>query len=555
MFSQTMNELMYRLRPLREFRLFTSETADGIEPAAREAVCQSAERMLRTEAPLPTLNDIMLRPGSAAEKIRAALRSLNTLTLAAALTGTDRYTEKIADLSYALMEKSVWSEPDGKVPGSFICVTDVMAADIAETLAWTNYLMRRAFNTKYPGLSDRIETEISYRITERLLTHDEYETYLKTLDGYTVAVLSRVLPAVLISDSNDQRRWDAVRAILKLLDISLQRMQPDGASTQGLEGWLQESVPLMDAVQMLYLCTDQLIDHRTDTPLKLMAEYPVNAHMGKGFFANPDGSIEPYLPGSALFRFGFFCASKTLTALGAYLNREFPDREEITSTGRFFRLILYRDLMREAALAPERPGVRMPVTQLATARGEGFACALHGGSLTARRADAGDVLITYRGRPILTDLGAEAHSAEMHSLPIIGSFSVQKGHGGADDFDARFEQNYAQLSANLRKAYLRESGVISWERTVMLSRFEKSVRIVEAFDLAAPVDRICFRIITPIRPEPVGDSFILGPVAMRAEGPADVTIESLSTGYRITFCTTVPMKKGNFSFVFTPAGQ
>lgn len=551
MFSDYMNELMYRLRPLRELRVFPANAAD-IEHNAAEAILQEAERALRRDTPMPTLNDTVLRPASAAEKLRAVLRSLMTMALATQLTGGDRYAEKAADLMYALMEKSVWSMPDGRVPGAYACCTDVMAADIAETLAWADYIMRRQVNVKYPGLSERVGSEIGYRLIDRLLNRDPDEAYLNRQDGFTVAVLSRMLTAVLLSDADPRSRWNTVRQILLLLDTSLRKALPDGGNEGGLEGWLREAVPLGDALEMLSIASNREIDFRNDERLRRMAEYPPDAHLDKGFFVNPDGQPVPYLPGSALFRFGQRCGAKALMSLGAYLNREFPDREETTATGRVLGLLNRRELLKEAARAPERPGALLRATQLAAAHGEGFACALHGGGFGRVRADAGDVLLTYNGRPILVDMGPEARQAETHSLPQVGAFSVQKGHGGACDLDARFEQAYAQLSLNLKNAYLKDAGILSWERTVMLSRFEKSVRIVEAFDFARPEEKVLFRMVTAEKPVPVPEGYLIGGLLMRCEGKLTSMVESMLGGYRMTFTTTEPRKSANFSFVFTP---
>lgn len=115
--------------------------------------------------------------------------------------------------------------------------------------------------------------------------------------------------------------------------------------------------------------------------------------------------------------------------------------------------------------------------------------------------------------------------------------------------EAEFEDAYTYLFANIASAFPENAGVTSWQRTIMLSPYEKRVRIVESYDLASPGESLILRYVTPVRPEktPVGNIRI-GNVIFSSETDLPVRITPLENAWALEINIETPGMRGTYAF-------
>jgi hypothetical protein len=194
--------------------------------------------------------------------------------------------------------------------------------------------------------------------------------------------------------------------------------------------------------------------------------------------------------------------------------------------------------------------VSLPIGKLVSAYQSGFQAAIAGGSRVSFHEDACSLFITYLGEPVFFDTGASHSRAVYHCCPSVNGIFPEKGFSGAKGVEAQFEEAYTYLYADLAPAFPETAGVTAWQRTIMLSPFEKRVRIVESYDLLSPAESVVIRYITPVRPEktPVGNIRI-GNTIFSSETGLPLRITPLENAWAIEIDVENPGMRQTLAFV------
>ncbi len=212
--------------------------------------------------------------------------------------------------------------------------------------------------------------------------------------------------------------------------------------------------------------------------------------------------------------------------------------------------LIHRHYLSASPRCPVRKRVSLPIGKLVSAYSSGFQAAIAGGSRVSMHEDACNLFITYLGEPVFFDTGAGRSRAVYHSCPAVNGIFPEKGFSGAKDIEAQFEEAYTYLYSDLAPAFSDSAGVTAWQRTVMLSPFEKRVRIVESYDLVSPAESVTLRYITPVRPEktPVGNIRI-GSTIFSSEAGLPIKITPLENAWAIETDIENPGMRGTYAFV------
>ncbi|MBR3928133.1 MAG: hypothetical protein IKJ65_03930 [Clostridia bacterium] len=547
MFSSALNDILFTLVPARPNSVIRADFAREIDQNLINDFQRAAEKALSKPVSNLLASDWIHHPDVYFACRLERREILFQLVLGEFVTQSGRYIDKIIDLSWAITEEATWSEARD-IAQVDRCEEDNFAFETASLLSWAWHLCGAAIGAKSKYALNRIEDSVSLRILAPFARQEAPE-WTKKRGERTFERLLKLLTAFLLIDTRDKRRWVSIRRIFHFMDLIIKDVPADGVHPVNIETWLKDLAALSDASRLILYATDGRVDLAADKKYARMADYAVSAHMGQGLFVNPDGAPAPILPGETVFKIGFTASNPSLQKLGAMLAKGQSAAPGASVTDKIMTSLVRRHFLSCSARCPVRKRVSLPIGKLVSAYQSGFQAALTGGSGISGHEDACNLFITYLGEAVFFDTGAGRSRALYHSCPTVNGIFPDKGFSGAKDVEARFEEAYTYLFANMAQAFPQSANVTSWQRTVMLSPFEKRVRVVESYDLVAPAESVVIRYVTPVRPEktPTGNIRI-GNTVFSSETGLPIRITPLENAWALEIDVENPGMRGTHAF-------
>lgn len=542
MFVEHLDRLRAHLRPESDLRYAFARAWAGLTEARRGELARDAERYIRQPIPMWTASS-MRKSGSPEyqQAYRLRRQMLAAFVLGAGANDTARYDERIFDLAWAICEETAWANQ----PGEILARDNPYSPQFAETaqlLAWTCCLACKPIARISDALDARIRQEITRRVCDPIIRNME----LPTTD---VAVLAPLTVAVLLCERDAPKRWGALRKLLLWLEASAGHLR-----APSIDVWQRGAAQLMDALTIASFATGNEVDLRR--MLRPLAEIPLYANLGGGYWLNPgERRMKSAVSGAALYRFGRGCGADALRALGAQLCKlelSHPASPEASVTERLLSALYEADIAREAIRPGAAPSGCARGAGFAVARGDVFCAAIHEGDPDGVHRDAGDWLLFYRNQPVLCDLGPGFAETGQHNLPLIGLEGQQAGGKAADlEFEERGDD--LMISVDLSRAYPAKMEMESYQRTVVVSRVMRQVRLIEVFSFARERQEVRFHFITPEKPVMQPGMAILGHVLLEWERSLAASAEPLGeNAWRILLSMPRPVRNGNAIFTFRP---
>ena len=477
-------------------------------------------------------------------------KMLHCLVLAECMEGKRRFLDSIANAVWAICEESSWTWPAHvgaqkagvDLPDTTEPVVALFSAQTANSLAWTDYLLKDELNKISPQLCKRIEREIDSQILTPYLQRDDFGWmgFNARSDGrgpnnWNPWINSNVLTAALLMEKDPDRRTELVHKVLRSLDNFLAPYPSDGSCDEGPSYWGHAGASLFDNLELLYSATNGRFDVFDKPMIKEIGRFIYRVHIAEDYFVNIgdcDGRLEIYR--DLVFRYGKRINDPGMQTLAVYNATE----EELSGTNKAARSLgrtLYSIFNASELLAAKKspPPLLGDVwlgdedMQMMAARDKGgslqgmyAACwAGHNGQ-SHNHNDVGNFIIYANGRPFIIDVGKPEYTRQTfsnrryqlramqsayHNLPTINGIMQKEGRQyAATDVVYESAEDFAQLKMNIASAYPDEAGVNSWLRTVRLNR-GKDLQIVDSFDLKAQSRNIVQSLMTPceiIRDEP-----------------------------------------------------
>ncbi len=548
MFSSALNDILFTLVPARPNSVIKAAFAGEMDQNLINDYQRAAEKALSRPVPVLNASDWISNPDAYSACRLERRELLFTLLLGEFVTGAGRYIDRIIDLSWAITEEATWADARD-ISQIDKPEEDNFAFETASLLAWVWHLTGNAIGKKSKYALNRIEDSVSSRILSPF-SHQEAPDWTKKRGERTFERLLKLLSAFLLIDTRDKRRWISIRRIFLLMDSLIKDIPADGVHPVNIETWVRDLSALSDAAKLVLLATDGRVDLAADKKYIRMADYAVSAHMGQGLFVNPDGAPTPALPGETVFKIGHTAGNSALQRLGAMLGQGQSAAPGVSVTDKIMTSLIHKHYLAASPRCPVRKRVSLPIGKLVSAYQSGFQAAISGGSRLSLHEDACNLFITYLGEPVFFDVGASRSRAVYHSCPQVNGIFPEKGFSGAKDIEAQFEEAYTYLFADMSSAFPDCAGVTAWQRTIMLSPFEKRVRIVEAYDLVSPAESVTLRYISPTRPEktPVGNIRI-GNTHFSSETGLPLRITPLENAWAIEIDIENPGMRGTHAFV------
>ena len=442
---------------------------------------------------------------------------LMDLVLAESIEGKGRFVDAIMNGVWSICEESFWGVPahlgiqkaKNGLPDVEDRIVDLFAAETAAVLALTDYLMGEQLDKVSPLIRQRIYYETDQRIF-RPISHSERYSYLKPntkVNNWNPWIMANWLTATLLLERDEKRRADMVYHAMAGLDLYLNGLGDEGGCDEGPSYWFVAGACVFDALELLHSATQGKVNVYKEPLIRNMASYIYKMHIDQNYFvdfADADPTLTP--DGLMLYRFGKAIGDNTLVSFGKWATDTFRAHKLPNSFNRQ-RQMQNLLTMKEAASQPATPytGVKdawFPDVQVMTARtSKGLYLAAHGGhnGESHNHNDVGDFILYANGQPVIIDVGRGTYTAktfsarrydiwynqsEYHNLPIIDG----KGQPAGKEQEAR-QVNYqatgkaSVLKMDLAKAYPKEAGVDSWNRTIRLNRSKEQVEIVDEYKL------------------------------------------------------------------------
>ena len=601
------------LLPAKDFVRYRDAEApfgpDTVSREDRELILEAAEKALTEEIPLLRATAYMrfMQDGDRSEYETAYFqrrRMLRALTLAEKLTGEGRYLAKIIDLVWLIAEETTWVVPahnERDAPGTErhvltedvegeIRKVDLFSAETAAELANTYDMLKEELAGPYEMVSRRILYEIDRKVLspfEKYLFGWEGFTRHAFLNNWNPWIVSNILTATALTVTDDYRREAIVCKAVAVLEKFTDTYPLDGGCDEGPSYWSVAGASLFDCLELLYDLTGGRADVFDSELVKNMCDYFRKAFISGNYvtdFADAPAVLEVGDKARILWRMARKTHNPDLGDFARYLAwRGGKHRPQSVSYN-----VPYRNVRNYMEKLPPYEGggvlthAAFPGITVAAMRDEesfdrGFFFAIKGGhnGESHNHNDVGSFILYRDGKPVIVDMGVGTYTRKTfseeryqikpmtspyHSTAEIGGYAEPAGKEYRSE-DAVFAPDGSSLSFELKNAYPKEAGILSYRREGKLEKGKATVTDVLSLDGEKDVT---FHLISFEKPSEKDGDLILGPCRLSVDPSLTREIEEYvfederfvrtwgrKSVWRIHLRTRV--REGSFRTVFTPA--
>ena len=458
---------------------------------------------------------------------RKRRNAMMALMLAECVEYRKRFTLKVADLVWLILEESFWGSPahlHGRRPQEVVLpdinerFVELFNADTAKDLVLVSYFMDRQLDAITPRLRQRIYHEVEQRIFRhapaRLAEFAAAVRAGKRVNNWSAWVGKNWLLCLLLLEKDGEKLRRGIRGALQMLDTYIAGFPADGSVSEGPNYWVAGSGRLFEAMRILrQLAPD--IDPYDDPLIRNILEFVAKVYIGNGYFvSNADSSAKMALNPYFLAEMAVTLQSPVL----ARMVREFPPQAgQLEKTAKFdhfmvrqYEIFSRRQLPRAKALVVTdafKAHTWLPGLQLLLARSEdesGFLVTAKGGhnAESHNHNDVGVFAVYLNKQPVIVDPGKRIyvmgsftekrytpehwnHTSSHHNLPSFNSVEQAAGRefrAMATTVD-RTAGNI-DFSADLRTAYPPEAHLEKFHRHLRLQRDGGRVVLTDDYQLA-----------------------------------------------------------------------
>ena len=476
--------------------------------------------------------------------------NLRALLLGCLASGDAKYTDKMVDLIWAILEETSWVIPAHNVahpyelageplPDAFggddVIEVDLFSAETAALLAFIYHFEKERLDAVTPVICKRIEYEIDRRILRPYRTR-EMRWMTNFINNWTPWIVSNVLSVAAIF----VKEWHELSFIISVsmgyLDRFVETYGEDGGCDEGPNYWTAAVATLFDAICILHDITGGTLNKFQDPMLIRMCEYLPNVCISpeERIYANfADGPRYVNLDRRLFIRMGKLTGSKKLQAFASAL----PYVPFKTSRHFLFReLLSLTEPLSEAqeCLAFADKTSFYPNLQLAVLRRDDFFLAIKGGHNreSHNHNDIGSFIL-YRGTtPIIIDAGVGVYTKDTFSEKRYTIWTMQSSYHNLPEIDGMmqlpgrthhadsFTLDSDTVSVSYRSAYPEEMNATAVTRT--LTATEEKIVICDEVENATSV---VFNLLLAEKPEKTADGFAVGTCYVHFEG--DYTVDEI----------------------------
>ena len=499
-----------KVLPHSEFKLFRElEEYTYNETKLKKAV-EQAEKMLGEEIPfLPAslYRDFTVTGNRARYEGLFFKRRTMALTLAFAefYEKKGRFSDKLMDAVWAIMEESTWILPAhlyNSPYGGDMTLGPVynnekrhglalFSATTGATLTAINLIAGDALDAITPIITEKLR----YMVRQRLILPFIDCTFWWTGDSgqrvnnWNPWIISNVLFATALLEKDQYTREKVVALAVKRLDNFLNCYHPDGGCDEGASYWSAAGAALFDCLELIDDMTGGQVTIYDNELVRNIGEYIYKVNIDSNRFVNFADCPPKTLPSPGLLiRYGEKCSSPFLVSFGKKLMVHGDYSVNANHVYRCMRQFITPDMAPTHCPMPTAcylPDLKVMTVRESDDSAKGMFLAVKGGNNGEQHNhnDVGNFMIYYDGKPVIIDTGVGTYTRQTFSSQRYELWFMQSGYHNLPSFDGVDEKEGGRfasrdevfdgaaksLSLELAGAYPEAAGVISFVRTAALT--------------------------------------------------------------------------------------
>ena len=489
-------------------------------PKKAELVIKKAEEYL--EQPIPQLPLSLFREfhtiGNRSNYEASFFKRrdmMTALAVAEGLEGKGRFTDKLADVVWAVLEESTWVIPahlytypyqryDGVCPvigEETLHGIDLFSATTASSLCFVKRFAAEALNGISKTIMQRVEHEINQRIIKPYLqcpfwwtgeSGNKINNWAPWVTGNILYVCSTFVKDMAI-------RERIMTKAIGTVDNFVNGYAPDGGCDEGPSYWSAAGAALFDCLELIEDLSGGKLTVYGNELIKNIGDYIYKVNIHDNYFVN-FADCGPKVTPSApmLIRFGKKCGSPFLVAFGKRMAK-YPSLG--ISHGQGYRGLknLYEDIPTfeecDMPTVSSLPDLGVMTARECADSAKGLFLAAKGGTNAEshNHNDVGNFIVYRDGAPVIIDVGVGTYTKQTFSPQRYELWFMQSGYHNLPSFDGVDQHNGRQyaakdqvideesrtLCADITDAYLPEAGIEHYKRSVSLG--DGCVTVKESF--------------------------------------------------------------------------
>ena len=533
------------LLPFADFKLFSDVENPIIDKEKAEKIVKRAEGLLDKEIPLlpASVYREYVTNGNRSnyEDIYFLRRDMAAAFAAAeAYENKGRFTERLMDVVWAIMEESTWIIPAHRYCAPYVPSAslggvfgdnalhgmDLFSAGTSGTLASVYLLCKEKLDAIDPIITQKMEYMLNERTIKNFL---QIEVWWGGAGGERVNnwnpwIVSNVLLTAAIMVKDDSIRERVVTKSMRYLDNFLNCYAPDGGCDEGPAYWGAAGASLFDCLELIEDMSGGKISIYDSELVKNIGDYIYKVNINGNRYVNFADCAPKTDPNAGmLIRFGKKTGSEFLVSFG---KKQAKYGDHFFSQSHMYRSLKWLHTpytVEENCAMPqytELPDLGVMTARESSDSSVGMFVAAKGGNNGEmhNHNDCGNFMVYYNGKPVIIDAGVGRYTKQTFSADRYKLWFMQSGYhnlpsfGGVDQKDGKrysaadviFDSEARSITSELKNAYPAEAGIESYQRRVS---FDGTVTVEENIKLTE-VKEIDFHLMFASQPEIVSDGVI-----------------------------------------------
>ncbi len=518
-------------------REFWNEKADP-------EIIKNGEKFLNYEWPIIRATQYMEFVKSGARLAQetpslARRRALAALLFAEVLEHKGRFLRDIVDGIFVICEETFWGvsahaslNEKKLIPGAVENYIDLFAAETAELLSVTHYLLKSELEEFCPDILRRIEAEIEKRIIDSYLNSTDMWWMGYTaewVNNWSVWILTNVLTSFLFMPLSEEKAKRGITKILTEMSFYYDCCLTDGGCDEGPTYWAVSGGKLFEFCSLLFDATKGKINFLRDERVKNVAAFFKRVYIGKGYVAAFCDSVSKVSGTWSLnYRIGKILEDESFLALAKELKKYEPEEQTVRSGSicrQLLAIILKDEVNGAGEYTPENKCV-LPTLQTAFIRQDKWYYSARGynNHHSHSHNDVGNILVYYDNEPVLIDVGCGVYKkdsfnenryniwtmrSDWHNLPDINGFLQENSYTAECD---GFSVSENKTTLSVKAAYPEKANSEGFIRTIDIN---DGISLCDDFAFKGDKNEVCEHFITalPVKTEDnrvyLGEEFVL----------------------------------------------
>ena len=540
------------LLPYSEFRLFSDVEHPEIPKEKGERMVKYAEGLLDKDIP-------MLLASVYREYVTNGNRSnyqdpyflrrdmAVAFAVAEAYESKGRFTEKLMDVVWAIMEESTWIIPahrycapyvpsaslGGVFGGNALHGIDLFSAATAGTLASVYLLCKDKLDAIDPIICKKMEYMLNERAIKNFL---QIEVWWGGAGGERVNnwnpwIVSNILFTAAVMVEDNEMREHVVTKSMRYLDNFLNCYAPDGGCDEGPAYWGAAGAALLDCLELIEDMSGGKISVYDSELVRNIGDYIYKVNITGNRYVNFADCAPKTDPNTGmLIRFGEKTGSPFLVAFGkkqAKYGDYFFSQSHMYRSLKWLNTPYVKEESCDMPTYTELPNLEVMTARESSDSEVGMFVAAKGGNNGEmhNHNDCGNFMVYYNGNPVIIDTGVGTYTKQTFSKDRYKLWFMQSGYHNLPSFDGvdqrdggkfratetEFDPVARSIKAELKYAYPSEAGIESYvrrvsfdgtvtvEENVVLSEAKeidfhmmlaKAPMLLEGSEIALPEDRV-----------------------------------------------------------------